>query len=173
MKTKIKIAILGFLSFSLVSCDQISKSLAKEYLMNKGTFSYFHDFFRLEYVENTGAAMSLGASLPQPYNFLLLSVIPLLIMLALIGYALLHIKQLSNFRMVAFALVFAGGIGNIIDRILRDRHVTDFMNLGIHNLRTGIFNVADICITVGVICLFFSLKNQDSDANLMNNTSSI
>jgi len=160
MKTNIKVAILCLLSFSMVSCDQITKNLAKQHLMYKGTLSYFHDVFRLEYVENTGAAMSLGANLPQPYNFLLLSVIPLVIMLALIIYALMHIRQLNTFSIIAFALVFAGGIGNIIDRILRDRHVTDFMNLGINNLRTGVFNVADVCITVGVICLFFSFKNQ-------------
>jgi signal peptidase II len=173
MKTKIKVVLLCLLSFFLVSCDQITKDLAKQYLMYKGTFSYFHDMFRLEYVENTGAAMSLGANLPQPYNLLLLGIIPLIIMLALIIYAFMHIKQLNTFRIIAFALVFAGGIGNIIDRILRDRHVTDFMNVGINNLRTGIFNVADVCITVGVICLFVSLKNQDSNPAPVNTTPSL
>lgn len=156
MNTKFKVVLLCLLSFSLVSCDQVTKDLARQYLMYEGTFSYFHDFFRLQYVENTGAAMSLGADLPQPYNFVLLSILPLAVMLALITYAFLHIRQLNAFRITAFALVFAGGMGNIIDRILRDRHVTDFMNMGISNLRTGIFNVADICVTTGVICLFIS-----------------
>jgi signal peptidase II len=140
--------------------------------MYKGTLSYFHDVFRLEYVENTGAAMSLGANLPQPYNFWLLSIIPLMVMLAMITYALMHIRQFNTFRIVAFSLVFAGGIGNIIDRILRDRHVTDFMNLGIDNMRTGIFNMADVCITVGVICLFVSFHNRDSDPVLIKTTQS-
>jgi signal peptidase II len=173
MKTKIKVVLLCLLSFSLVSCDQITKDLAKQHLMYKGTFSYFHDMFRLEYVENTGAAMSLGANLTQPYNLLLLGIIPLIIMLALIIYAFMHIKQLNTFRIIAFASVFAGGTGNIIDRILRDRHVTDFMNVGINNLRTGIFNVADVCITVGVICLFVSLKNQNSNPAPINTTPSL
>jgi signal peptidase II len=44
-------------------------------------------------------------------------------------------------------------LGNIIDRLVYDRHVTDFMNLGIGSLRTGIFNVADMCVTGGVIGL--------------------
>jgi len=160
MKTNIKVAVLSLLSFSMVSCDQITKDLAKEHLMYQGTLSYFHDVFRLEYVENTGAAMSLGANLPQPYNFWLLSIIPLIVMLAMITYALMHIRQLNTLQVIAFSLVFAGGIGNIIDRILRDRHVTDFMNIGINNLRTGIFNVADVCIMVGVICLFISFNNR-------------
>jgi signal peptidase II len=55
--------------------------------------------------------------------------------------------------MASFALLFSGGIGNIIDRLLYDRHVPDFMNIGINNIRTGIFNFADVCVTVGVISL--------------------
>ncbi len=147
------------ISFALISCDQVTKGLAKSHLMNQEPASYFHDTFRLEYVENTGAALSLGAGLPQPYNFLLLSLIPLLLLLALFVYTLVKIKEFNLIRLLAFSLIFAGGIGNIIDRILHDRHVTDFMNLGIQNFRTGIFNVADMCITAGVIGLFISYKN--------------
>lgn len=147
------------ISFTLISCDQVTKDLAKTHLMNKEPASYFHDTFRLEYVENTGAALSLGANWPQPYNFVLLSIIPLLVLLALFVYAVINIKGFNPIRILAFSLVFAGGIGNIIDRILHDRHVTDFMNLGIQNIRTGIFNVADICITAGVIVLFISYQN--------------
>ncbi len=142
------------ISFALISCDQVTKDLAKTHLMNQQPASYFHDTFRLEYVENTGAALSLGANLPQPYNFVLLSIIPLLVLLALFVYAIIKIKEFDLIRLLAFSLIFAGGIGNIIDRIFHDRHVTDFMNLGIQNFRTGIFNVADICITAGVIGLF-------------------
>lgn len=160
MKTKFKIILFCLISFSLISCDQVTKNLAKTNLMNQEPNSYFHDTFRLEYVENTGAALSLGSNLPQPYNFVLLSIIPLLILLALFAYAIINIKEFNTIRLLAFALIFAGGIGNVIDRILHDRHVTDFMNLGIQNIRTGIFNVADVCITAGVIGLFISYKNE-------------
>jgi signal peptidase II len=61
-------------------------------------------------------------------------------------------------RVFSFALIFAGGIGNIIDRILYDRHVTDFLNVGFGNIRTGIFNVADICVTAGVIGILLFRK---------------
>ncbi len=150
------------ISFALISCDQVTKKLAKSHLMDQEPASYFHDTFRLEYVENTGAALSLGANLPQPYNFVLLSIIPLLVLLALFVYAIINIKKFNTIRILAYSLVFAGGIGNIIDRILHDRHVTDFMNLGIQNFRTGIFNVADVCITAGVIGIFISYKNQQT-----------
>jgi len=154
MKNRFKTVLFCMISFALISCDQVTKDLAKTHLMNQQPASYFHDTFRLEYLENTGAALSLGANLPQPYNFVLLSIIPLLVLLALFVYAIIKIKEFDLIRLLAFSLIFAGGIGNIIDRIFHDRHVTDFMNLGIQNFRTGIFNVADICITAGVIGLF-------------------
>ena len=67
---------------------------------------------------------------------------------------------MGSMKIFSIAMVIAGGIGNIIDRILFDRHVTDFMNIGIGNIRTGIFNVADMCVTAGVIglLLFFNEK---------------
>ena len=159
MKNRFKTVLFCMISFALISCDQVTKKLAKSHLMDQEPASYFHDTFRLEYVENTGAALSLGAGLPKPYNFVLLSIIPLLFLLALFVYAIININEFNLTRLLAFSLIFAGGIGNIIDRILHDRHVTDFMNLGIQNLRTGIFNVADVCITAGVIGLFISYKN--------------
>ena len=56
---------------------------------------------------------------------------------------------------VAWGVVLSGGLGNLVDRIINDGRVIDFMNIGIGSLRTGIFNVADVCITVGVVVLVF------------------
>lgn len=56
---------------------------------------------------------------------------------------------------VAWSLVLSGGLGNLVDRIINDGRVIDFMNIGIGSLRTGIFNVADVYITVGVVVLVF------------------
>ena len=70
-------------------------------------------------------------------------------------------------KVFSLAMVFSGGIGNIFDRIVYDRHVTDFINMGIGNIRTGIFNVADICVTAGVIGLliFFNEKEKSNRYN--------
>ncbi len=56
---------------------------------------------------------------------------------------------------VAWSLVLSGGLGNLVDRIINDGRVIDFMNIGIGSLRAGIFNVADVYITVGVVVLVF------------------
>jgi len=154
MSTRLKVFIFCLTCIVFIGLDRITKQLAREHLMYSAPKSYFHDTFVFEYVENTGAALSFGDSLPQPYSFWLLSIIPLGVIIALFVYVLRQVKDFSNFKLFCFAMIIAGGLGNIIDRIIYDRHVTDFMNLGIGSLRTGIFNVADVCITAGVIGLF-------------------
>jgi signal peptidase II len=53
---------------------------------------------------------------------------------------------------VAASLILGGGIGNVIDRVARG-NVIDFLNFGIGNVRTGIFNIADVAIMAGVFLL--------------------
>src|ERR1700748_3239106 len=147
MKNWMKVCLFCLTALLFIGCDRITKSIAKEHLMYREPISYFHNTFRLEYVENTGAALSLGDQLSKPVSFWLLSILPLVFLLVLFGYTIKNSNTFSPFKMLAFSLVIAGGLGNIIDRLAYDRHVTDFMNLGILNLRTGIFNFADVCVT--------------------------
>lgn len=165
-KRWIKIALFCISSLSLISWDRVTKDLAKEHLKDKAEYSYFHDSFRLQYVENTGAAMSFADGLSKTASFWLLGVIPLGFLIFLFVYTIRRSRKMVFGKLFAFSLIFAGGIGNIIDRLLFDRHVTDFMNLGIINLRTGIFNFADVWITAGVIYLvLFGRKNLDTQAS--------
>ena len=55
-------------------------------------------------------------------------------------------------------LVSAGGVGNLVDCIVRNGHVIDFMNLGLGPVRTGIFNVADVQIMVGLGLLLLARR---------------
>ncbi len=148
-----RIGLFCLLSLSLVSWDKVSKNLAKTHLRDQGVRSYLDDTFRLEYVENTGAAMSFADGLDQRLGFWLLGILPLAILLGLFTYVIVNVQEMRIARMVGFSLIFAGGIGNILDRLIFDRHVTDFMNVGIQDIRTGIFNFADLWITIGVVSL--------------------
>ena len=156
MKNRVKILLFCLSSVLFIGCDRITKDLAKQHLMHREPISYFHNTIVLEYVENTGAALSVGDQLSKPMSFWLLSILPLLFLVILFIYAIRKIRELSKLKLLSLSLIFAGGIGNIIDRIAFDRHVTDFMNIGINNLRTGIFNVADMCVTAGVIGLLIA-----------------
>lgn len=163
MKNWMKVFLFCLTSLLFIGCDRITKNLAKEHLMFHEPISWLHNTVRLEYVENTGAALSLGDQLSKPASFWLLSVIPLVCLLVLAGYVLAKINTYNPLKLFSFALIIAGGLGNIIDRLMFDRHVTDFMNIGISNFRTGIFNVADMCVTAGVIVLLLSLREKKVD----------
>ena len=153
MKSWINPRILLFcaLSLSLISWDRVSKDLAKEYLRNKPAQTFLHGGFRLEYVENTGAAMSLADNLHPKLSFWLLGILPLTVLMGLFAYTIVHNRKIRTSRLLALSLIFAGGMGNILDRLVFNRHVTDFMNIGVIFLRAGIFNFADVWITAGVI----------------------
>jgi signal peptidase II len=153
MKSSFNSRILFFclLSLSLISWDRASKDLAKEYLRNRPPRSFLHDGFRLEYVENTGAAMSMGDSLDPRLSFWLLGILPMAVLSGMFAYVIVRIRTIRPAKLMALSLIFAGGMGNILDRLLFDRHVTDFMNVGIFSLRSGIFNFADVWITAGAL----------------------
>jgi signal peptidase II len=160
MKRWLKILLFCLCSLTLISWDRETKNLAKEHLMNKESLSYLHDTFRLEYVENTGAAMNLGDGLSKTVSFWLLSILPMACLLILFIYAIKKSNKFPFLKMLPFALIFAGGIGNITDRLIFDRHVPDFMNIGFNNIRTGIFNFADVWVTIGVTSLALIYRNK-------------
>lgn len=166
MSKKTKIIFFIVCCIASIGCDRVTKNLAKEHLMGKEQRSYFNDTFRLLYVENTGAALSMGDDLPKAASFWLLSILPLVILLLLLVYVYRNLDSMPAMRLFSLAMIFSGGIGNIIDRILYDRHVTDFMNIGFGNIRTGIFNVADVCVTAGVIGLLLFRHNKPAPENI-------
>jgi len=163
MKPRLKILLFCVSALVFIGCDRVTKDLAKEHLMNKAPVSYFHNTFRLVYTENTGAAMGFADDLPKAAGFWLLSMLPLAFLVALSLYVIKYSKQMSVGKIFSFALIMGGGLGNIIDRILFDRHVSDFMNLGIGNIQTGIFNFADVCVTAGAIGLILFYRDKKTN----------
>jgi signal peptidase II len=143
--------ILGILSACTV-VDQATKWLAKKYLAPDGFFSFAGDTFRLQYAENTGAFLSLGSSLPEPWRHLVFTVFVGIFLLALLTF-LFFSRTVPRELSICLALVCAGGLSNLFDRIAYGGRVVDFLNVGVGPLRTGIFNVADMAITGGTIFL--------------------
>jgi signal peptidase II len=144
-----RILLFGAFFLSLISWDRVSKDLARGHLRNQPARSFFHNTLRLEYVENTGAAMSFADNLSPRSSFWLLGILPFAALLGLIAYLFTRSRDIRGSRLMALTLIVAGGMGNILDRLLFDRHVTDFINVGLPILRMGIFNFADVWITVG------------------------
>jgi signal peptidase II len=138
-----------------VGCDQISKEYARHNYKGQGTIEVVGDIFIIHYAENDGAFLSLGSNLPQPYKSMILTIIPAIFLFGFTFFILFFNKELTMLQLVCLATIIGGGISNIFDRIIFGGYVTDFMNFGIGNLRTGILNFADISITFGAIFLIF------------------
>lgn len=141
------IVIFAILAIN-VGCDQISKSIARNRIEDHEQISVVDNYVTLMRVENTGAFLSLGNSLPKMVRFILLSLIPLAILGFGIGY-LFTKKNLSKSMLLGFAFVIGGGIGNLYDRLVYGS-VTDFMHIDFVIFQTGIFNMADVSIMTGM-----------------------
>ena len=149
-----RILTIFIVTISCVGCDQSTKVLASEYLSKVQMLSYFNDIFRIGYTENTGAFLGLGNNLSEGARFWLFVVLVGAFLSGLLVYLIINSKQhLSS--VVAFLLVFSGGLSNFYDRVVNNGAVIDFLNIGVGSLRTGIFNVADIAIMFGVFMLLF------------------
>lgn len=133
-----------------VALDQATKALARGLLEEGRRLSFLGDALRLELARNPGAFLGLGANLPPGVRALLTWGV-LLVAAGAAWVALFRPGALA--AAVGAALVAAGGFGNVWDRLTAGGLVTDFMNLGLGRLRTGIFNVADVAIMAGVVLL--------------------
>ena len=136
-----------------VACDQTSKRLAAELLAGLGPHPYMGGSVELLYTENSGAFLGLGARLAETTRFWLFTVgVSALLVLFLFK---LH-RAGSRLELVGWSLIVGGGLGNLIDRVLRDGRVIDFLRVGVGELRTGVFNLADAAIVLGLVALLLA-----------------
>lgn len=143
-----------------IGLDQWTKVWARNTLQFRPMESYWNDFFRLIYVENKGAFLSLGSDLSDWTRILVLHFFPAILLAALTLYAMLS-KALNKWQIVGMSFIIGGGISNVYDRIVYSA-VTDFMNMGLFGVRTGIFNFADVSIMVGLaIMLPFAFQKEE------------
>lgn len=147
----IKTALILFVVMANIGCDQVSKHIVRERISSAENISLLYNHFHLTKVENTGAFLSLGDSIPAPVKFVLLTLLPLVILLIALGY-LIYKKGIATIPLIAACFIIGGGIGNVYDRLLY-HSVTDFMHIGFGIFQTGIFNMADVSVSVGVIVL--------------------
>ncbi len=139
-----------------VGCDQATKRLAVLTLKNMPPLSFLGNTFRLEYAENSGAFLGLGATLPDLHRIALLIVFSSAVLIALAVFVVAR-RQVRPLAFFGYALIIAGGASNMIDRVTVGA-VVDFMNVGIGGLRTGIFNVADMAIMGGLFAVMLAPK---------------
>lgn len=163
MNTIKRTAIIIFVLFSCIGCDQVTKSIARHSLTGIEPIRILNDTFRLQYAENPGAFLSFGADIPENIRYLIFTLLLGAFLVGSLIY-LMKSKKINRPNTIALSLVLGGGFGNLIDRIFNEGRVIDFLNLGIGSIRTGIFNIADIAIIFGVVWLLvLSATNQNHE----------
>jgi signal peptidase II len=136
----VSIAIIAVLTV----IDRLTKYAAVSTVKIDGPKEFFFGLFNFTYVENTGAAFSLFSGKTDA-----LSVLTVLFLVA-IFFLLMKKTFSSKFLNTCLLLVFAGGLGNLIDRIAYG-YVVDFIEPLFIDF--AVFNFADCCITVGAFML--------------------
>jgi signal peptidase II len=136
-------ALLALGTIGMVGCDHATKLAAHSMLANHAAVGLIPGVLDLRYTENRDAAFSVGRSLIGPWKQGLLIALPAIASVAIL-VAWRASKSSSRVEHVGFALVVAGALGNLIDRVARG-FVVDFIELH----RWPIFNVADVAVAVG------------------------
>ena len=119
------------------------------------------DTVRIEYAENAGGFLSLGANLPPVARTAFFTVATGLMVFVLIIFALR--RTFAGMPALGLTLFAAGGASNWIDRIVRGS-VVDFLNVGVASVRTGVFNVADVAIMLGAGIFVLSEFRHERDS---------
>lgn len=139
--------IISLISIAvLTAADQVIKLFVERFLAPVGTAEFINGFIGWNYVRNTGAAFGSFSD-----NTVLLSVVTGAVLLA--GIVLIAMKKVkSKFCLVCAVMIISGGLGNLIDRVLKG-YVVDFIDLQFMDF--AVFNFADILVTVGAFALMF------------------
>lgn len=139
--------VLIVAALATIGCDRVTKHVATTMLAGMPSRSYLADTVRVVYAENPGGFLSLGASLPPTARTAVFSVATGIALLMLVIVALR--RRTNRLATLGVTLFVAGGASNWIDRLVRGS-VVDFLNVGVGPVRTGIFNIADVAIMLGI-----------------------
>ena len=138
-----------------IAIDQISKVWVRANFDYGETKSLIGEKFIMQYVENQGAFLGMGSDMHPTLKLILLLILPTIVL----GYVIYYIiknKELDRMSLIAFCCIVGGGIANVFDRITRGE-VTDFFFINLGGVfKTGIFNIADVSVTTGMLILLFS-----------------
>jgi signal peptidase II len=145
------------LSFILIIVDQISKHLVAFNFELGESINIISGLLNWTYTKNTGIAFSFLADFA--YSRYLLPTISIIASVVLVYFIL---KTHNTLKLLAFSLILAGAFGNFIDRAFLG-YVIDFIHFYYNDWHFAIFNVADSCITLGVIALLVSKDEKSTN----------
>lgn len=145
-----------------IIADQVSKFWVRATVEPKSSSPIIGDYFTLRNVENDGAFLGMGGDLNPTLKLFVLLIIPSAVLLFVLYYMFKE-KHMDKLSIIGFSCVVGGGIANVFDRFVYGS-VTDFLFIDLGFVRTGIFNIADLSVTTGMILILWSsLKYRKKD----------
>ena len=144
----------------VLGVDVITKAIAERNLLRGIPYEVLGNTVQLKLVYNPGAAFGLSLGPQSRWIFAVLTIVALVIL------ARLYRDTLSGHtsRVAALALVCAGAVGNLIDRLRSFFGVVDFIDVGVGDSRWPTFNVADMAVSIGAALLAWVLWQEDQSA---------
>ncbi|MBW9151894.1 signal peptidase II [Clostridium estertheticum] len=144
--------LIIFLGLAL---DRLTKIWALTALKDNNGVILIKDFFKLEYLENRGAAFGILQN-----KLILLALVTLLVISGMIYYIIKY-KPKSKFLRISFALIISGALGNLYDRLFY-KYVVDFILIHYKEVYSfPTFNVADTLVVVGTLVLAISIVKEE------------
>lgn len=150
LRSRARLALL--VVAAVLALDVATKLWVVQNMVLHESISVFGDVVRLTYTHNPGAAFGINIGEHSRVFFLVLSILALGVLTTIYRAT----PNSDRLRLLAVALVGAGAIGNIVDRLRYERGVVDFLDVGIGAHRWWVFNVADSAVTVGAVLLLIS-----------------
>ena len=149
--------LLALTSVIILVLDQWTKlTVAANFRLHESV-PVIHGLFHLTYVRNKGAAFGILADSAVRVPFFI--TVSVLAMLGILWY-IKRIRADQTLATFALSLIFAGALGNLIDRI-RFGEVIDFLDVFWQRHHWPAFNVADSAITIGVTLLFIEMWREE------------
>lgn len=151
-----------------IAIDQISKVIVRATIAENERLQLIGEKIQMMNIENTGAFLGMGSDLSPAVKLIFLLILPALVLGYLIYYVL-KTKSLDKLSLFALCCIAGGGIANVFDRFAYGS-VTDFFYIELTDtIRTGIFNIADVSVTTGMILLligsFINKKKEPISTN--------
>ena len=146
-----RLVVLSLVLFCTAGCDQVTKHLARTELGQIGSATLPGHLIEFTLAENPGGFLSLGASLPQAVRTALIACMSF--GMAFLFAYLVRTSRIKWAFFLGLSLIWAGGMSNLIDRFIHHGLVTDFMVVQVGPLHTGIFNLADSVIMIGMLLM--------------------
>jgi signal peptidase II len=148
------------LTLAVLALDQITKAVIVAQFKLFESREILGDFLRLTHVRNKAIAFSIGRDLPPELRQILFIIFPVILVAAVLVFYFAP-KKNTTLQRWCLAGIVGGGLGNLVDRLIRPEGVVDFIDFKFFGIfgwdRWPTFNIADSAVVVMAILLFVSL----------------